>query len=192
MPTTTTKSKASGKAAGSSNGKAAGTKALKPKPSNGTAKAVKPAKLAKPAPKANESALGSKLGIVASQTVVLIDAPTTFPEKLEPLPDGVELRHSAMRGAGFDLAVLFVPNVNTLNRRFSQLAKLMRPQGSLWVAFPKRGGSLITDLTEDAVKPVGAKEGLADNKVISIDATWSAMRFVAKSPLAGAVITEIK
>jgi len=201
MPTTTkAKSKAPAKAARpkASPSKALGPAAKKPGKgssgaTNGTAEgtlkvtvvakappalapAAKPA--AKPAKAASaEASLCGKLGIVAGSCVVLIDAPTSFPPKLDPLPDGVELRHSAMRGAGFDISILFVPNVNTLNRRFSQLAKLMRPGGSVWVAWPSR----MTDLKEETVRPVGVKEGLADNKTIVIDQNWSAMRFIAKA-----------
>lgn len=169
MPTTTKPKSQSAVKAASKNGKPAKAAVAKPKAAK---------------PEANEAALGRKLGIDQNHVVVLIDAPTTFPEKLEPLPKGVELRHSAMRGAGFDTAVLFVPNVNTLNRRFSQLAKLMRPGGGLWVAFPKKGSGFITDLTEENVRPVGSKEGLVDVKVSSFDATWSGMRFVAKASVA--------
>lgn len=199
MPTTTkAKSKAPAKAAtskvspskagskkpaaagkGSTNGAADGAlkvtvvaKTPPAPPASAGAKGAKPAKAASP-----DASLCGKLGIIAGSCVVLIDAPTSFPPKLDPLPEGVELRHSAMRGAGFDISILFVPNVNTLNRRFSQLAKLMRPGGSVWVAWPSR----MTDLKEETVRPVGVKEGLADNKVIVIDQNWQAMRFIAKA-----------
>lgn len=164
--------------------KASKTAGRAPAPKAASTKEVKPLKSTKPskADSGSEASLLKKLGIEANNCVVLIDAPLSFPGKLEPLPSGVELRHSAMRGAGFDVAVLFVPNVNTLNRRFSQLAKLMRPGGGLWVAFPKKTSTLPTDLNEDSVRPVGAKENLVDNKTISIDATWSGMRFITRIP----------
>jgi hypothetical protein len=187
MPTTTKpKTKAPAKASPTSAKASKPAKASSNGTANGAAKVTvvtktppppTPAKSKAPKAPAADASLCGKLGIVTGTCVVLIDAPTSFPPKLDPLPDDVELRHSAMRGAGFDISILFVPNVNTLNRRFSQLAKLMRPGGSVWVAWPSR----MTDLKEETVRPVGVKEGLVDNKVIVIDQNWSAMRFVAKA-----------
>jgi hypothetical protein len=157
-------------------------------------KTAKPAKAARPAAKAPKpaapaiGALAKKLGIGGAQVVVLIDAPSYFPDKLGALPDGVELRHSAMRGAGFDLAVLFVPNQNTLSRRFSQLAKLMRPAGSLWVAWPSKTSGFSCDVSLEGARAVALKDGLADNSTHEIDQYWTGVRFVAKT----SVITEIK
>lgn len=187
MPTTTkapTKAK-SKPAAKTSNGKSTngsnGSKASKPAP-----KASRPAP-AKPLPPAL-GALAKKLGIATNQVVVLIDAPSYFPDKLGKLPDTVELRHSAMRGAGFDLAVLFVPNQNTLGRRFSQLAKLMRPSGALWVAWPSKTSGFSCDVTMDGARAVAQKDGLVDNSTHEMDQYWTGARFVAKT----SVITEIK
>lgn len=148
----------------------------------GKAVAVKPV-----SPKTGKASLAVKLGMLPGQTVVLIDAPESFPPKLEPLPDGVELRHSAMRGAGFDVAILFVPNQNTLNRRFSQLAKLMRPHGMLWVAWPGNG-PFSCDVTPEGARAVALKETLIDNHQVDFDETWQGMRFIART----AVITEVK
>ncbi len=178
MPTTAKpKSKSVGK---SSNGKISrvakpeknGSKASK----NGTA------------PSSGAGGLAKKLGIQTGHVVVLIDAPSYFPDKLGKLPDGVELRHSAMRGAGFDTAVLFVPNQNTLARRFSQLAKLMRPAGCLWIAWPSKGSGFSCDVTLEGARVVAGKDGLADTTGMEIDQYWTGMRFVAKT----AVITEVK
>jgi hypothetical protein len=177
MPTTT---KAKSRTAGRS---AAGKTAKVSKP----AKSV--SKPAKPAPPVNGgSPLARRLGIQTGHVVVLIDAPSYFPDKLGKLPDGVELRHSAMRGAGFDLAVLFVPNQNTLTRRFSQLAKLMRPAGAVWVAWPSKTSGFSCDVSADGARGVALKDGLVDNSTHEMDQYWTGMRFVAKT----SVITELK
>ncbi len=183
MPTTTkSKSKPASKA---SAGKSAASKASKP------AKAAKPAPSKPPKAGGSTGPLVKRLGIIPNQVVVLIDAPSYFPDKVGALPEGVELRHSAMRGAGFDLAILFVPNQNTLQRRFSQLAKLMRPNGALWVAWPCKTSGFHCDVTYDLAKSVAAKDGLIDSGTTDMDEIWTGMRFIAK-PGAMPVITEIK
>jgi hypothetical protein len=48
----------------------------------------------------------------------------------------------------------------------------------LWVAWPKKGAKLDTDLDFAAVQEVGLAQGLVDNKSASIDETWQALRFV--------------
>jgi len=181
MPTTT---KAKSKPAGRS---APGKSVKVAKPAKSVSKPAAKAPTPKPAAAA-VGALAKKLGIGGSQVVVLIDAPSYFPDKLGPLPETVELRHSAMRGAGFDLAVLFVPNQNTLGRRFSQLAKLMRPSGALWVAWPSKTSGFSCDVTMEGARIVAQKDGLVDNSTHEMDQYWTGARFVAKT----SVITEIK
>jgi hypothetical protein len=178
MPTTTkVKTKTAGKAAQGKTSKAGKAPARPGK--NGTAGSNG---------SSGVGGLAKRLGIQTGHVVVLIDAPQSFPDKLGKLPDGVELRHSAMRGAGFDLAVLFVPNQNTLARRFSQLAKLMRPAGSLWVAWPSKGTGYSCDVSEDGARGVALKDGLADNSTHELDQYWTGMRFIAKT----SVIAEVK
>jgi hypothetical protein len=46
------------------------------------------------------------------------------------------------------------------------------------VAWPKRSSGVSTDLDENLVREIGLAEGLVDNKVCAIDATWSGLRFV--------------
>jgi hypothetical protein len=182
MPTTT-------KAKSSTPGKTAAGKSTKAaKPAKSASGSAKTAPKAAAAPASAAGPLAKKLGIQAGHVVVLIDAPSYFPDKLGKLPDGVELRHSAMRGAGFDLAVLFVPNQNTLTRRFSQLAKLMRPAGAVWVAWPSKTSGFSCDVNADGARVVASKDGLVDNSTHEMDQYWTGMRFVSKT----SVITEIK
>lgn len=179
--TTKTKPKASGKSGSTKSAKG-------PK----TVKTAKPAakSTAKPAKVGGSTgSLVRRLGIVENQVVVLIDAPSNLPPKIEEgLPDGVELRHSAMRGAGFDLAILFVPNFNTLNRRFSQLAKLMRPNGAVWVGWPSKTSGFHCDITLENARTVALKDGLTDAGLTDFDEIWTGARFIAKP----AVIAEVK
>ena len=54
----------------------------------------------------------------------------------------------------------------------------LQPAGGLWIAWPKRSSGVATDLDENLVREIGLAEGLVDNKVCAIDATWSGLRFV--------------
>ena len=56
----------------------------------------------------------------------------------------------------------------------------LQPAGGLWVAWPKRSSGVATELDENVVREFGLAEGLVDNKVCAIDATWSGLRFVRR------------
>jgi hypothetical protein len=122
--------------------------------------------------------LPKKLGIQDGTTVALVAAPAGFARALVPLPDGVEVREQA-RGK-LDVIVFFATRERELARRLPVMARALRPNGGLWVAWPKKASCVATDLTFDPVQQTGLDCGLVDNKVCAIDDTWSALRFVSR------------
>jgi hypothetical protein len=120
--------------------------------------------------------LPRKLGIKPEARVGLIGAPHNFDEVLGELPPRVTV-HRRLRGS-FDVLVIFVQTRSELERRLPALKKALDQAGGLWVAWPKRGSGVATDLGEGTVRELGLASGLVDNKVCAIDATWSGLRFV--------------
>jgi len=120
--------------------------------------------------------LAKKLGIKKGHRVALLGAPDGFEHELEGLPDGVELKRRA--GGHADVVVMFTTKAGELDRRFAALGKSVFPDGSLWVAWPKRASGVPTDLDENKLRDIGLPHGLVDNKVCAIDDTWSGLRFV--------------
>lgn len=66
----------------------------------------------------------------------------------------------------------------TLRKRFPEAAKQVKPDGGLWVAWPKKSSGVATDVTEDRVREVALAARLVDNKVCAIDEIWSGLRCV--------------
>jgi hypothetical protein len=120
--------------------------------------------------------LAKKLGIKAGDTVVLVGAPPDFEGELEALPDDVQLRRRA--GGKPEVVLLFTTRVRDLARRFPTLARSVWPNGSLWIAWPKRASGVPTDLDENRLRDIGLPHGLVDNKVCAINNVWSGLRFV--------------
>ena len=119
-----------------------------------------------------------KLGAKPASRILLVNAPPRFEEELRPLPDGAEVRRE---GEGpFGLAVLFVRDENQLRASFPEVATRVATDGGLWVAWPKQGSPLATDLKFDRVQAVGIEMGWVDNKICAIDETWSGLRFVVR------------
>ena len=120
--------------------------------------------------------LAKKLGIRPGDTVALVGAPANFEAELDGLPDGVQLRRRA--GGKPQVIVLFTTQAPDLERRFPGLAKSVWPDGSLWIAWPKRASGVATDLDENRLRQIGLPHGLVDNKVCAVNEIWSGLRFV--------------
>ena len=120
--------------------------------------------------------LAKKLGIRTGDTVTLVGAPEGFEDELEGLPDGVRFRRRA--GGNADVVLLFATKARELERRFAGLARSIWPDGSLWIAWPKRSSGRATDLDENRLRDIGLPHGLVDNKVCAVDEVWSGLRFV--------------
>jgi hypothetical protein len=128
-----------------------------------------------------DQALLKKLGIKSNQRLLVLNAPAGYLDRLKPLPEGVSL--AGIPEGIFDSVHLFVTNQAELERDFPGALKVVKPDGLLWIAYPKRSSKIETDLTRDegwaAVSQVGW-EGVA---MISVDEVWSAVRFKPAEPL---------
>jgi len=124
----------------------------------------------------SETPLARKLGIKPGGRVALLGAPRSLDAALAPLPAGTKLLRGARRRV--DVVVCYCPDRRMLERRLPRAKALLDPDGGLWVAWPKKSSGVATDLTFEAVQPVGLEAGLVDNKVCAIDETWSGLRFV--------------
>ena len=88
--------------------------------------------------------------------------------------------YSGVRLAAADVVVLLARRRADLERRLPRAHAAIRPDGGLWVAWPKRASGFPTDITEDVVREIGLAAGLVDNKVCAIDETWSGLRLVVR------------
>jgi hypothetical protein len=123
--------------------------------------------------------LYKKLGIKPGTTLGLagFEIEEFFPI-IGELPEGVEILEVAREP--LDVLVMFATGEKQLKRRFKALAKMVRPEGGFWVAYPKKASKIETDLTFDIVQHVGLDTGLVDNKTCAIDEDWSGVRFVMR------------
>ena len=112
-----------------------------------------------------------KLGIEAGDRVYVVGG------DLE-LPDDVTRLKSAR--PPIDVAVVFVTRRADLEKRWDTVTKALAPDGSFWVAWPKKASKVPTDMTEDVVRDVALPHRLVDNKVCAIDDIWSGLRLVVR------------
>jgi hypothetical protein len=119
--------------------------------------------------------LARKLGITEGRAFAVVADPGAVDTLLAPLPVGAR-RIGEPEEA--EVVLVFTTSRDDLASRIATLGEAIFPDGSLWVAWPKRASKMPTDMTEDVVREVALPLGLVDTKVAAIDATWSGLRLV--------------
>jgi hypothetical protein len=116
--------------------------------------------------------VSTKMGIKPNTRAIFIGAPADAIQTIK-LPN--LMRASQLRGE-FDYIHFFAKKQTELHKKFSSLKKHLKPLGMLWVSWPK-SKQLNTDLTITIVIKIGYDYGLVESKALSIDATWSGLKF---------------
>ena len=124
------------------------------------------------------TSLSQKLGIKEGRRVLVLDPPTGFVRRLDPLPPGVGVTTKIVSLA--DVIVVFSSSRAVLGELFPKAKHVLAPRGAIWVAWPRKSSGFFTDLDEQLVRAVGLAAGMTDNKIIAVDEIWSALRFVEK------------
>ena len=114
----------------------------------------------------------TKMGIKEGARVFFVNAPEEAIEAIDPS----QLKRSAKLSGTFDYIHFFTKSQEEFNKKFPRLKTHLKPTGMLWVSWPKNR-KLGTDLTLTKVIKLGYDHGLVESKTISIDATWSAIKF---------------
>ena len=120
-------------------------------------------------------ALANKLLLRPGHRIGLVNASPEFAALLRPLPQAAELTERLR--PDLDCVVVFVRNAAELRRYGTDASRSVKPDGLLWVCYPKGGSKAGTDLDRDVLWDLMSKTGLAGVSLVAIDDTWSAMRF---------------
>ena len=122
--------------------------------------------------------VAQKLGFRDGTRWALRHAPADARALLGALPAGAV--EQPAEAAGLDLVVLFVTELRVLQAELAEAAASLRPDGMLWIAWPKRASKVPTDVTEDRVRDVALPTGLVDVKVCAISDVWSGLKLVRR------------
>jgi hypothetical protein len=118
--------------------------------------------------------LAKKLVIKEGDVLALLGAPAGW--AVPDLPDGVEVRGDLRRAP--DTTIAFVRSRGELARQAARLVKATGPTAGLWIAWPRKAGGHVSDMTEQSLRDTFLPTGLVDVKVAAIDDDWSGLRFV--------------
>jgi hypothetical protein len=120
--------------------------------------------------------LVKKLGIKSGFNIAFVSPPANFVQGLD-LPSETTVNSAGSRQP-LDFVLLFVKSKHELVAKFSPTSAKLKPDGMLWVSWPKKASGVKTDLTDNVVREFGLSEGLVDVKVCAVDEVWSALKFV--------------
>jgi hypothetical protein len=116
--------------------------------------------------------VSKKMGIKEGTRVFFMNAPAEVVKAI-----GLPHLDLAGRLAGnFDYIHFFTKSQEEFNDNFPKLKAHLKPTGMLWVSWPKNR-KLGTDLTLTRVIKLGYDYDLVESKTISLDETWSAIKF---------------
>lgn len=125
--------------------------------------------------------LPKKLGITDGTRFATKHAPDGFADTLGELPLDAEWRKQVR--PGIDVVIAFYTSRSTMVREWPKLTAAVAPNGTVWIAWPKKASKVPTDITEDVLRAELLPTGWVDNKVCAIDDTWSGLRFALRREL---------
>jgi hypothetical protein len=122
-----------------------------------------------------ENPLFKKLRILPGQKILVLHAPAGYLDSLGELPEATRA-DTELKGT-YDLVQAFFTRSSELETRVEGIKSALEGSSILWVCYPKGSAKMDTDLNRDILREQLARHTLKAVSLVSIDATWSAMRF---------------
>ena len=132
--------------------------------------------------------LPKKLGLKDGQAVAFCALPDSHRDLLtarayayvEEAADAASLQEN-----GFDYIHLFTDAAATVHFSLPILRDRIKPDGMIWMSWPKKASKVPTDVTEDTIRDAALTDVLVDVKVCAVDAVWSGLKLVVRKELRG-------
>jgi Protein of unknown function (DUF3052) len=119
--------------------------------------------------------LAKKLGVGPESRLCVLgnDAPWLVAE----LPHEVKVSRR-LPAKNAQVVVLFCKDSASLRRRIRAAGAAIRPDGALWVAWPRKAAGHHSDLDENGIRSACLPTGLVDVKVAALSEDWSGLKVV--------------
>ena len=127
--------------------------------------------------------LPKKLGLKDGQAVAFAGLPDTLNDLvsarqfalLEQVDDWAEIT-----GNRLDYIHLFIDSAATIDAVTPVLRDRIKPNGMIWMPWPKKASKMPTDVTEDIIRERALADVLVDVKVCAVDEVWSGLKLVVR------------
>jgi hypothetical protein len=119
--------------------------------------------------------LAKKLGIKDGFHISLINTPDYYLDLFTDLPPNLYFESDTV---GVDFIHLFTKSKAEYESLLPSLKGQIKPNGMIWISWPKKASKIATDITEDIIRNYALKTGLVDIKVCAVDEIWSGLKLV--------------
>lgn len=117
------------------------------------------------------ASLAQRMQIRPMSTIMILHAPEGY--ALGEMPKGCVV----VRAGPADVVQVFFGGVADVTERVPEALAALKPGGILWCCYPKKTGAIRTDITRDYGWETLTAAGFEGVRQISIDESWSAVRF---------------
>lgn len=124
-----------------------------------------------------------KLEIKSPHRVTILNAPEGVIKNLLPMPFGVV--YESVPTGKCDVVLVFMKDSAELSRVLPRALAAAKDDCIFWCAYPKQTSKVTTDIDRDHGWEMLTGRGLRPVAQISIDDTWSALRFRPKEVVGG-------
>ncbi|MCU1440984.1 MAG: hypothetical protein JWP85_1981 [Rhodoglobus sp.] len=114
-----------------------------------------------------------KLGIIPGVRLAVVGAPPGWTFESEP-----DASVPAPGDSAADVVLAFARTADDVRGVIVSQGERIRPSGALWIAWPRKAGGHVGEVTENLLRDVALPLGLVDVKVAALDADWSALKLV--------------
>jgi hypothetical protein len=139
-----------------------------------------------PAMKADQlglSPMAKKLRLAPEHHVAVLNAPDGYLALL--LPGPADVKTELQPASSYDAVLLFVNDVDQLRRLGAPAIRAAKPNGLLWITYPKGGATKgMTDLPatptwvqRDVLGEITSETGYKAVSFVALDDHWTALRF---------------
>lgn len=120
--------------------------------------------------------LAKKLGIKTGFNITLVNAPERYFNLFTDLP--ADLKINIGSSGPKDFVHFFTRQKDEYTRILPDLKSQIKPNGMIWISWPKKASKVVTDITEDIIRNFALQNGLVDIKVCAVDEIWSGLKLV--------------
>lgn len=118
-----------------------------------------------------------KLGIKSGFKIIVLNKPDYYWDLFENLPNDLSFVDDQNKEQ-VDFIHFFTKSEQELLNKMAALKLKLKPNGMLWVSWPKKASKVPTDIDDSIVRNIGLESGLVDVKVCAVDEVWSGLKFV--------------
>lgn len=127
--------------------------------------------------------LPKKLGLKDGQTVAFVGLPDDQKDLTKAREfDAVETvgDWATLKGNQLDYIHHFTKSAATVDAATPALRDRIKPDGMIWMSWPKKASKIPTDVTADVIRDRALADVLVDVKVCAVDAIWSGLKLVVR------------